>query len=245
MDTLKINKKQVQMIAHRGVSGLESENTAAAFIAAGNRSYWGIETDVHLTADGALILIHDSNTLRMTGKEMIVEESRYEDLRGLTVKDVYGEGERWDLRLPSLSEYVGICKKYEKEAVLELKEDFGKAALEKVIAVFRELGYLDHVVFISFHLQNLLDLRELLPDCRAQYLLKNITEEDFELLKKHRLDLDIDHRDHRQHRSLTKEWVDRIHGEGLLVNCWTVNEAENAEQLISWGVDQITTNILE
>ena len=245
MNTVKIDKQGVRMIAHRGVSGLETENTAAAFIAAGNRTYWGIETDVHLTADGELILVHDSNTLRVTGKEMIVEESRYEDLRSLTVKDFYGEGERADLRLPSLSEYVGICKKYEKEAVLELKETFEKEVLRKVINVFREHEYLEHVVFISFHLQNLIDLRELLPDCRAQYLLKNINEERFELLKKHRLDLDIDHRVHRENRSLTKEWVDRIHGEGLCVNCWTVNDVESAEQLISWGVDQITTNILE
>ena len=54
MNTVKIDKQGVRMIAHRGVSGLETENTAAAFIAAGNRTYWGIETDVHLTADGPL-----------------------------------------------------------------------------------------------------------------------------------------------------------------------------------------------
>ena len=59
MNTIKFNKKQVQMIAHRGLSGLEKENTCAAFVAAGNReSYFGIETDVHRTADGQLSLIH-------------------------------------------------------------------------------------------------------------------------------------------------------------------------------------------
>ena len=52
MDTIKINKKNVLMIAHRGVSGLETENTKEAFIIAGNKSYYGIETDVHVTLDG-------------------------------------------------------------------------------------------------------------------------------------------------------------------------------------------------
>ena len=44
MDTIKIEKKNTLMVAHRGVSGLEKENTLAAFIAAGNRSYYGVET---------------------------------------------------------------------------------------------------------------------------------------------------------------------------------------------------------
>ena len=35
------------MVAHRGVSGLERENTCPAFVAAGVKSYWGIETDIH------------------------------------------------------------------------------------------------------------------------------------------------------------------------------------------------------
>lgn len=54
MDTIKIDKNNVKLIAHRGVSGIERENTAAAFVAAGNRSYYGIETDVHVTKDGKI-----------------------------------------------------------------------------------------------------------------------------------------------------------------------------------------------
>lgn len=240
MNTIKIDKQGIQVIAHRGVSGLETENTLAAFIAAGNRSYWGIETDVHVTADGKLIAIHDSNTSRVANGEMIVEESSFEELRALRVKDRYHNDElRGDLCLPSLEEYIRICKKYEKVAVLELKEAFSVEDVKKVIEAFREADYLDHVVFISFCLQNLIYLKELLPDCRAQYIMKRITEVEFEALKKYRLDLDMDC------RTLTKEWLDRVHGEGLAVNSWTVNDPEVAERLISWGIDQITTNILE
>ena len=42
MDTIHIDSRGVKMVAHRGVSGLEKENTASAFVAAGNRSYFGI-----------------------------------------------------------------------------------------------------------------------------------------------------------------------------------------------------------
>lgn len=51
MDSIKLDTRTAKMIAHRGLSGIEKENTNAAFIAAGNRSYFGIETDVHKTVD--------------------------------------------------------------------------------------------------------------------------------------------------------------------------------------------------
>ena len=75
MDTIRFDKNNVKIIAHRGLSGLECENTCAAFVAAGNRSYYGIETDVHVTKDGKIIVFHDDNTERMTGKKKIVEKT--------------------------------------------------------------------------------------------------------------------------------------------------------------------------
>jgi len=75
MGTFKIEKNNVKLVAHRGLSGIELENTNAAFVAAGNRSYFGIETDVHVTKDKKYILIHDSSTLRVSGVDINVEET--------------------------------------------------------------------------------------------------------------------------------------------------------------------------
>ena len=57
MNTIKIDKKNCKINAHRGMSGIEKENTCAAFIVAGNSSVFGIETDVHLTKDGKFIFV--------------------------------------------------------------------------------------------------------------------------------------------------------------------------------------------
>ena len=46
MNTIPFHRGNAKVVAHRGASGLETENTCAAFIAAGNRSYWGVETDL-------------------------------------------------------------------------------------------------------------------------------------------------------------------------------------------------------
>lgn len=132
MNTTKINKQNCLMIAHRGCSGLERENTNAAFVAAGNRSYYGIETDIHATIDGKYVLFHDNTTARLCIDDMVIEKTTFDTLRGLLLTDRDGVKGRSDLRLPTLEEYIGICKKYEKYAVLELKNAFEKEQIEEI-----------------------------------------------------------------------------------------------------------------
>ena len=157
MNTIKLNKQgyPVKMIAHRGLSGLERENTCAAFVAAGNReTYWGIETDIHCTADGKFVIIHDDTTTRVSGVEMTVEETDFDTLRSLRLLDKNADGSRWDLVLPTLEEYISICKKYEKVAVLELKNPMPEAAVVEIIKAVEEMEYADKMVVISFSFDN-------------------------------------------------------------------------------------------
>ena len=102
MNTLKIDKKNVRMVAHRGVSGLEKENTNAAFVAAGNRSYWGIETDIHQTVDGKYVIFHDDTTKRVGIDDMVIENSTFDTLRSLLLTDIDGVRGRIDLHMPTL-----------------------------------------------------------------------------------------------------------------------------------------------
>ena len=106
-DTLHLASPKPRMIAHRGVSSLETENTASAFVAAGNRSYYGIETDVHRTSDGAFVIIHDDSTRRVAGDDLTVESTTLETLRSLRLMDKDGRRGRRDLMLPTLPEYAG------------------------------------------------------------------------------------------------------------------------------------------
>ena len=138
------------MIAHRGLSGIEKENTCSAFVAAGNRSYFGVETDVHVTADGQFIIIHDDTTRRVALDDLTVENSTYETLRSLRLCDKDGKRGRKDLMLPSLSEYIQICKKYEKVSVLELKNHMQPQEIDRIIDVIRVEGWLERTIFISF-----------------------------------------------------------------------------------------------
>ena len=239
MDTIKINKINTKLVAHRGLSGIETENTNAAFVAAGNRSYYGIETDIHRTADGRFVVCHDDDLLRIAGVDVKVETSTLAELQSIVLFDKDGRRGRKDLRLGTLENYIGICKKYEKHSVLELKSDFTDEELEGIIETIKDLDYLENVTFISFVYSNVERIRKMLPKQSVQFLFTKFSDELIDRLETCGLDVDV------HHKALTKELVDLLHSKGMKVNCWTVDDKERAETLAEWGVDYITSNILE
>ena len=239
MNTLKFNKKSTLVVAHRGLSGLETENTNAAFVAAGNRSYYGIETDIHRTLDGRFAVCHDSNLKRVGGENIPVEEVTMQTLLSTVLYDKDGTKNRADIRPTTLENYISICKKYEKHSVLELKSDFSNDEIAKIVEIINSYEYLDSVTFISFCYDNLVKLRRILPKQSAQFLFSEVNEENFEKARAEHLDVDV------KFSSLTEENVKAFHDAGMVVNCWTVNTVEDGERLASFGVDYITTNILE
>lgn len=250
MNTIKMEKKNTLMVAHRGVCGLEPENSIPAFVAAGNRSYYGIETDVHVTRDGKFVAIHDELTGRVAGDDLNVEESSYEMVRKVVLNDFCMMEEktgkkignlrgRDDLLIPRLCDYINICKKYEKVAVLEVKNTMEPAVLARMVDEIKELDYLENVIFISFSLDNMIELRRLLPNQKLQYLTSTFNDEIHEALKKYKLDWDT------WYPVLTKEIIDMLHADGIEINTWTVDDPEVAKKLIDWGIDYITSDILE
>lgn len=239
MDTVKIEKKNVKLIAHRGLSGLEAENTCSAFVAAANRSFYGIECDIWKTADGKLVINHDNNLLRVAGENISVETVSLAVTQSVVHFDIDGKKGRVDLISPTLQDYISICKRYRKHSVIELKSSFTDEEIKQIIDILKDYDYLDNVTFISFIYENLLKVRKLLPEHSVQFLFNKVTDEIIHKLIKDKFDVDIDY------VALNKDNIKIFHDAGLKVNCWIVDNAETAEKLIEMGVDFITTDILE
>lgn len=240
MDTLHLHDGGVKMIAHRGLSGLETENTCSAFVAAGNRTYFGIETDVHRTRDGKYIIIHDDRTGRVADQDLPVEDTDFSVLRALRLKDRNGDDARGDLILPTLEEYIRVCRRYEKTAVLELKNHMEPDDIANIIETVQGENHLQKTIFISFDLPNLICLRSMSPRQKAQYLIEDrVPDGLIPTLDRYHLDLDIDY------TLLTQTLVRQVHAAGHEVNVWTVNSLADARRLTAWGVDYITSNIIE
>lgn len=240
MDTIKIPQKgHTLFVAHRGVSGLEQENTAASFLAAGNRSYYGIETDIWRTADRHFLCNHDGRTGRVCDVDMVIEQTDFAVLRKLTLRDRDGVTDRADLVLPTPEEYIKICKRYGKTAVTELKSDFTLDEIREITDRIQDAGYLDQTCFIAFNIHNLELVKELYPEQTCQFLTGKYSDTLPDMLSAKGMGLDI------QYRELSEDRIHALHEKGVSVNCWTCDTPEDAKRLISWGVDFITTNILE
>ena len=235
-DTVPFDKKTTKIIAHRGLSGLEIENTEKAFVAAGERSYYGIEADVRKTADGKFVICHDKTLGRISKENLNVEKSTLEELLNvdLSMKNMDGTA-----RICELSTYISVCKSYGKHAFLELKSEFTKEEIGRIIDIINSYEYIDGVTFISFEYTNLEHVRTFLPYQSVQYLFSKIDDATIKRMIDDRIDAAM------SYKILTEEILKKFHDAGLTVNCWTVDDKTKAEKLASLGVDYITTNILE
>jgi glycerophosphoryl diester phosphodiesterase len=242
METIKIAKKHVKMIAHRGMSGILQENTVPAFLLAATHSYYGIETDLHVTKDGKYIICHDDNILRVSNIDMVIEESNFEDLRKVLLLNKDGSLSN-DMYLPTLEEYIYICKQNNKKSILELKNKMDEKYIIEIVGKIKEMNHYEDTVFISFSSENIINLKKNFHDINCQFLIDINTKEKwkfaFSLAKKYGVDLDL------YYGSLSSDYVKICKENNIKINVWTVDKESDAVNLIDMGVDYITSNILE
>ena len=229
------------MVGHAGLASREMQNTIEAFEFAARRSYFGIETDIRKTLDGHFVCFHDADLIVAAGIESSVEKMTLEEIRNVTLFDVRGgETKERGYKIPTLEEYIEICKKYSKECFVELKVVYPKEDIAAIIEVIDSLGYLDRCTFISFYFDALRYVREAIPDARVGFTYTaNTGEQYFERIVSDRFDVNI------SVTIITEELIKRFHDEGLKVACYTVDDPARAEELAQLGVDFIMTNRLE
>ena len=240
MNSIKINHGKTLMIAHRGLSGLEKENTMQSFVCGGQHTYYGMECDIHPTSDNVLVVIHDSDTERVAGKSLIIEQSTYEQVKEVTLLDKFQNVNRSCIRIPLFEDYLECCIKYEKKAIVEIKNIFSKENIIQTIDIVKKYNYLENTVFISFYPQNLLMVKEIYPEAQCQFLSTTLSEEVVQGCFTYHMDVDVNYK-----AVESKDIIVEFHNHGLKMNVWTVDDPEVAKKLIEWGVDYITTNILE
>ncbi|MFA5275232.1 MAG: glycerophosphodiester phosphodiesterase family protein, partial [Candidatus Izemoplasmatales bacterium] len=138
-----------------------------------------------------------------------------------------------------LKDYLSICKAYQKQAIIELKDNLSNSHLDQVIHEVEKYHSLNESSIISFNDKYLLYLRKNYPDLSLFLLSGVMNEKVYELCEKNRFYLDI----HSQ--AIDEATIKRFHLIGLKVAVYTVNDKEAAEKLIKMGVDFVTTDILE
>ncbi|MBO4220752.1 MAG: hypothetical protein J5933_07500, partial [Clostridia bacterium] len=191
------------------------------------------------TSDGHLVLLHDGSTKRVAPELVKTSENTLEEIRSVSLFDADGKPAP-HLRVPVPEEYLSICERYGKKCVLELKSRFTPEELDHIVGLTKEYTSFENMIFISFRYETLELLREAQPDADIQYLCDcEVNDELIAKLKANRMDIDI------CYTALTEKDVKMLHSNGIKVNCWTVDDKHEGEKLVSWGVDFITTDILQ
>ncbi len=239
MDTIKLDKKFNGLIAHRGLSGIETENTILAFTAAANRSYFGIECDVQVTKDQKYVISHDDSLQRLALFDIYIPSYTYDELLKFPYLDRKTGNINNKIVVPLLSEYLEICRIYNKQAVVELKGTLKLDDLKEIFTICENEKMPNNLVFISFNPEYLLEMRKISPKTPLYLLSDNYDERIYNFCITNRINLDINY------QAINEDIIKAFHLVGLKINVYTVNYKEVAERLIKMGVDYITTNILE
>jgi glycerophosphoryl diester phosphodiesterase len=239
LNTIKLKKSFKGMIAHRGLSGLETENTINAFIAAANRSYFGMECDVFASKDGKIIITHDDTLSRLGMLDLYIPSFTYEEIRKFPLLDRKTGILSSNICIPLLSELLVICKMYRKHGLIELKDNLTFKNIDTLIAEIKQFDVVNSVSIIAFSEDYLLYIKNNYPEIDSYLLTEEINDRILCFCEHHHINLDV------LFEVLDAASVLRLHTAELKVCVWTVDEKETAQALIEMGVDYITSNILE
>jgi glycerophosphoryl diester phosphodiesterase len=217
-------------IGHRGAAGYEPENTLKSFQKALELNADGIELDVHLSADGHIVVIHDETIDRTTNGKGFVNTLSLSELKSFLI-----DGK---LEIPTLIEVFDLI---DKKCLInvELK---GVGTASKVVALIEEYisdknwNY-ENFIISSFEWNMLEEVHNLNP----QIAIGVLTEEDLdkalafaEGIKASAINPD--------YQLLTLENTKKIQEKGFQVFPWTVNTAEDIQKIKSYNVDGIISD---
>ena len=223
------------IIAHRGASGYETENTIAAFQKAFELKADAIELDLWRTTDDSLVVFHDKNTKRLAGDSLVISQSTYAELRALTLPG--------DQKIPTLREVLEILPR-DVKIVVELKNcwEEGKAGdnFPELAEQLKATGTLNRAIIISFNIEKLVDARQYLPKTPLHYL--TYQKEPAEAIVNRALEAKVDGIN-INFGLAEDELVNLAREKNLEVLVWTVNKPEMAKELAEkYRVDAITTD---
>ena len=232
-------KRPPLVVAHRGASADAPENTLAAFRLALEQGATVVECDVHLSADGVPVVIHDDTVDRTTDGSGAVANLSLAQLEALDAGswlDARFVGER----IPTLDETLALCAGRGRVFV-ELKRGGGLPLVDAALACVERSRC--EVAVISFGPEEVAGVARARPDLALGFLvgkghllqhgvpaaLRTARDCGAAFISPH-------------HEPVDRAFVTAAHEAGLPVSVWTVDDPERMRALAAVGIDALTTN---
>ena len=219
--------------AHRGYSAAAPENTLPAFQLAIDQGCERAELDVQMTKDGVVMVTHDTNMRRCTGRNQNIYDMTYDEVRKLDAGRWFGK-KYAGTKVPTLEEVLDLCKG-KIELNIEIKPNAATPELEaETLRIIREKGFENDCVITSQSYATLCKVKELAPEIPTGYILALGVGSYYDLPAADFFSVES--------TFITSGMVQQVHLRGKTVSAWTVNREEDASDLLSLGVDDVITD---
>ena len=236
-----------RVAAHRGGAALWPENSLLAFRSALALGVGALELDLHLAADGEVVVLHDPTLERTSTGRGAVRDARLADLASVRLKT--RDGVETAERVPTLAQVLDLAAQSSSELLPEIKVDSHRQRYdgieEKVLALIRARGLLARTTIQAFQPETIRRLRELEPAARTMLLVgRGDVERDrarpAEAVRRARelgaTDLGMNH------RLIDADVVAAARAAGIRLSAWTVNAESDLRRMIDLGVDVVMSD---
>ena len=228
------------ILGHRGASAYAPENTLAAFRLAREQGADGIELDAKLSADGFVVIMHDTTVDRTTNGTGKVSALTYYELRQLDAGSWYDPKFRGE-PIPTLEDvFSAVGRDLLVNVELTNYSTLADALPEKVAALVIKMDLEKQVIFSSFSPTNLVKIRKFLPTAPLALLTPAGAAG---ALSRFMLGGSVPKEAlHPYYSDVTASLVERYHKKGRKVNVWTVDDAQEMLRLQALHVEAIITD---
>ncbi len=240
--------KRCNVISHRGANKYAPQNTLPAFEKSVKIGIDGIETDVHLSKDGKLVICHNYTIDETSNGKGKISDMTLDELKSYDFGSYFSPKYK-DTRIPTVDEFLSFVETTDISVLnIELKspEQKGTAIVYETLKAVKEHGLFEKLIISSFDPTLLIEAKlidksvktGLLygPNQKSTYRNRLVTR-PIEFAKTIGVDAI-----HPIYIFVDEKIVKSAHEAGIMVNPWTVDSVGRIEKMIRFGVDGIITN---
>lgn len=222
----------VEIIGHRGAAGSKPENTMAAVVQAIEDGADWVEIDVQETADGVVVVMHDSDFMKLSNVPLTIWDATMADLDDIDIGSWFDPAYA-DERTPTLRDVLAAAKGKSK-VLIELKYYGHDVDLEnRVATIVEELDMADEIATMSLKYEAVQKMRSIRPDWRAGVLaataVGNLAGLDGDFIAV-------------STATARPALINAVHDAGKDFYVWTVNDPLEMSKMVSLGVDGLITD---
>ncbi len=227
---------KITITSHRGYSAVAPENTLPSFEAAIDAGADCAELDVQLTKDGVVMLTHDTNLKRTTGKDANIYDLTYDEVRALDAGSFFGE-KFAGTKVPTLQEVMDLCKGKIRLNIEIKPSDESPDLEEKVAHLIVDNDWVEDCTVTSLSYESLGKVKEVDSRIQCGYILAVGVGNYYGLENADFFSVEA--------TFVSQNMVTALHALGKKVSVWTIDRESDAQEMRDYGVDDIITGDVE